>query len=154
MKNIKNEVYNALANIMFETGASKEDMNEAIKWFNEKFYDEDNEESAEMNSEEEQIHEADANVFTEDADENLVERKQMKANELVVGKKIIGVDGQAATVASYELKTSQDVVQLKATQSFAMILVVPSNVKLKLLSTGLLKLRKGGCHYGRSLYNI
>ena len=25
MKNIKNEVYNALANIMFETGASKED---------------------------------------------------------------------------------------------------------------------------------
>lgn len=86
MKNIKNEVYNALANIMFETGASKEDMNEAIKWFNEKFYDEDNEESAEMNSEEEQIHEADANVFTEDADENLVERKQMKANEFVVGK--------------------------------------------------------------------
>ena len=86
MKNIKKEVYNALANIMFETGASKEDMNEAIKWFNEKFYDEDNEESAEMNSEEEQIHEADANVFTEDADENLVERKQMKANELVVGK--------------------------------------------------------------------
>lgn len=86
MKNIKNEVYNALANIMFETGASKEDMNEAIKWFNENFYDEDNEESAEMNSEEEQIHEADANVFTEDADENLVERKQMKANELVVGK--------------------------------------------------------------------
>lgn len=86
MKNIKNEVYNALANIMFETGANKEDMNEAIKWFNEKFYDEDNEESAEMNSEEEQIHEADANVFTEDADENLVERKQMKANELVVGK--------------------------------------------------------------------
>ena len=86
MKNIKNEVYNALANIMFETGASKEDMNEAIKWFNEKFYDEDNEESAEMNSEEEQIHEADANVFTEDADENLVERKQMKANDLVVGK--------------------------------------------------------------------
>ena len=86
MKNIKNEVYNALAKIMFETGASKEDMNEAIKWFNEKFYDEDNEESAEMNSEEEQIHEADANVFTEDADENLVERKQMKANELVVGK--------------------------------------------------------------------
>lgn len=86
MKNIKNEVYNALANIMFETGASKEDMDEAIKWFNEKFYDEDNEESAEMNSEEEQIHEADANVFTEDADENLVERKQMKANELVVGK--------------------------------------------------------------------
>ena len=80
MKNIKNEVYNALANIMFETGASKEDMNEAIKWFNEKFYDEDNEESAEMNFE------ADTNVFTEDADENLVERKPMKANELVVGK--------------------------------------------------------------------
>ena len=82
MKNIKNEVYNALANIMFETGASKEDMNEAIEWFNEKFYDEDedNEESAEMNFE------ADANVFTEDDDENLVERKPMKANELVVGK--------------------------------------------------------------------
>lgn len=77
MKNIKNEVYNALANIMFETGASKEDMNE-------KFYDtdedNDNEESTEMNFE------ADTNVFTEDADENLVERKPMKANELVAGK--------------------------------------------------------------------
>lgn len=79
MKNIKNEVYNALANIMFETGASKEDMNEAIEWFNEKFYDtdedNDNEESTEMNFE------ADTNVFTEDADENLVERKPMKTNE-------------------------------------------------------------------------
>ena len=37
-KDIKNEVYNALANIMFETGASKEDMDKAINWFNEKFY--------------------------------------------------------------------------------------------------------------------
>lgn len=35
MKNIKNEVYNALANIMFETAASKEDMSKAIEWFNE-----------------------------------------------------------------------------------------------------------------------
>lgn len=43
-KDIKSEVYNALANIMFETGASEEDMNEAIKWFNEKFYVDVNEE--------------------------------------------------------------------------------------------------------------
>lgn len=43
-KDIKSEVYNALANIMFETGASKEDMNEAINWFIEKFYVDANEE--------------------------------------------------------------------------------------------------------------
>lgn len=44
MKDIKSEVYNVLANIMFETGASKEDMDKAISWFNEKFYEDANEE--------------------------------------------------------------------------------------------------------------
>ena len=43
-KDIKSEVYNALANIMFETGASKEDMDKAINWFNEQFYVDANEE--------------------------------------------------------------------------------------------------------------
>ena len=109
MKNIKNEVYNALANIMFETGASKEDMNEAIEWFNEKFYDEDNEESAEMNSE------ADTNVFTEDADENLVERKPMKANELVAGKNYwcgwAGRDGRFVRI--------ENVTRCGSTESYA-----------------------------------
>ena len=109
MKNIKNEVYNALANIMFETGASKEDMNEAIKWFNEKFYDEDNEESAEMNFE------ADTNVFTEDADENLVERKPMKANELVAGKNYwcgwAGRDGRFVRI--------ENVTRCGSTESYA-----------------------------------
>ena len=79
MKDIKSEVYKALANIMFETGASKEDMNEAIEWFNEKFYedeveveDEDNEESAEMKFEEGQIYEADTNIFIKAVDGNVV----------------------------------------------------------------------------------
>lgn len=45
MKDIKSEVYNALANIMFETGASEEDMNEAIEWFNRKFYESEEEEN-------------------------------------------------------------------------------------------------------------
>lgn len=119
MKNIKNEVYNALANIMFETGASKEDMNEAIESFNEKFYDEDedndNEESTEMNFEEEQIHEADTNVFTEDADEDLVERKPMKANELVVGKNYwcgwAGRDGRFVRI--------ENVTRCGSTESYA-----------------------------------
>lgn len=43
-KDIKSEVYNALADIMFETGASKEDMDKAINWFIEKFYVDANEE--------------------------------------------------------------------------------------------------------------
>ena len=43
-KDIKHQVYNALANIMFETGASREDMDKAINWFNEKFYEDVNEE--------------------------------------------------------------------------------------------------------------
>lgn len=43
-KDIKHQVYNTLADIMFETGASKEDMDKAINWFNEKFYEDVNEE--------------------------------------------------------------------------------------------------------------
>lgn len=43
-KDIKRDVYNALADIMFETGASKEDMDKAVNWFNEKFYVDANEE--------------------------------------------------------------------------------------------------------------
>jgi hypothetical protein len=39
MKDIRSEVYNALADIMFETGASKEDMDKAIEWFQIKFYE-------------------------------------------------------------------------------------------------------------------
>lgn len=31
MKDIRSEVYNALSEIMFKTGASKEDMNQAIE---------------------------------------------------------------------------------------------------------------------------
>lgn len=41
MRNIKSEVYNALAEIMFETGASKEDMDKAIEWFQIKFYEDE-----------------------------------------------------------------------------------------------------------------
>lgn len=40
MKNIKSEVYNALAEIMFKTGATKEEMDQAIEWFQIKFYEE------------------------------------------------------------------------------------------------------------------
>lgn len=40
MKDIKSEVYNALAEVMFKTGASKEDMDKAIEWFQIKFYEE------------------------------------------------------------------------------------------------------------------
>lgn len=38
MKDIRSEVYNALANIMFETKASKEDMDRALEWFTLRFY--------------------------------------------------------------------------------------------------------------------
>lgn len=41
MKDIRSEVYNALADIMFETGASKEDMDKAIEWFQIKFYEDE-----------------------------------------------------------------------------------------------------------------
>lgn len=38
---IKSEVYNALAEIVFKTGASKEDMDQALEWFQIHFYDEE-----------------------------------------------------------------------------------------------------------------
>jgi hypothetical protein len=38
---ITSKVYGALAEIMFKTGASKEDMDEALRWFNERFYEEE-----------------------------------------------------------------------------------------------------------------
>lgn len=38
MKDIRCEVYNALADIMFKTDASKEDMDRALEWFNVRFY--------------------------------------------------------------------------------------------------------------------
>lgn len=42
---IRSEVYEALANIMFENEGTKEDMDKALKWFNDKFYEfEDDEE--------------------------------------------------------------------------------------------------------------
>lgn len=44
MKDIRSEVYNALAEIMFKTGASKEDMDKAIEWFQIKFYEDGYEE--------------------------------------------------------------------------------------------------------------
>ena len=37
---IRSEVYKALAQIAFEHDASKEDMDKALKWFNDKFYEE------------------------------------------------------------------------------------------------------------------
>lgn len=40
---IRSEVYNALAQIAFEYDADKEDMDKALKWFNDKFYDDDEE---------------------------------------------------------------------------------------------------------------
>lgn len=36
---IRSEVYKALAQISFEHDADKEDMDKAIKWFNDKFYE-------------------------------------------------------------------------------------------------------------------
>lgn len=44
MKDIRSEVYNALSEIMFKTGASKEDMNQAIEWFQIKFYEDKHDE--------------------------------------------------------------------------------------------------------------
>lgn len=41
MKDIKSKVYNALADIMMETGATKKDMDEAIEWFQIKFYEDE-----------------------------------------------------------------------------------------------------------------
>lgn len=37
-KDIKSEVYDALSEIVMETGACQEDMEEAISWFNAQFY--------------------------------------------------------------------------------------------------------------------
>ena len=39
-KDIRSEVYNALATIIFETEASKEDMEAALEWFELHFYEE------------------------------------------------------------------------------------------------------------------
>lgn len=36
---IRSEAYEALANIMFENEGTKEDMDKALKWFNDKFYE-------------------------------------------------------------------------------------------------------------------
>lgn len=36
---IRSQVYNALANIMFETKANKEDMDDAIEWFQMHFWE-------------------------------------------------------------------------------------------------------------------
>ena len=36
---IRSKVYDALAEIMFETGASEEDMDQAIEWFQIHFYE-------------------------------------------------------------------------------------------------------------------
>lgn len=36
---IRSEVYEALAQIMFENDGTKEDMDKALKWFNDKFYE-------------------------------------------------------------------------------------------------------------------
>ena len=46
MKDIKSEVYNALVEIMFKTSATKEEMDEAIEWFQIKFYEETEEKSS------------------------------------------------------------------------------------------------------------
>ena len=37
---IRRTVYNALAQISFEHDVSEEEMNKALKWFNDKFYEE------------------------------------------------------------------------------------------------------------------
>lgn len=59
--------------------------------------------------------EADTNVFTEDADENLVERKPMKANELVAGKNYwcgwAGRDGRFVRI--------ENVTRCGSTESYA-----------------------------------
>ncbi len=38
---IRSEVYNALAQIAFEHDADKEDLDRALKWFNDKFYEDE-----------------------------------------------------------------------------------------------------------------
>lgn len=38
---IRSEVYKALANIMFENDGTKEDMDKALKWFDDKFYEDE-----------------------------------------------------------------------------------------------------------------
>ena len=38
---IRSEVYNALADVMFETGATKDDLNAALQFFWKKFWEED-----------------------------------------------------------------------------------------------------------------
>lgn len=38
---IRSEVYKALAQISFEHDASKEDIDKALEWFNDKFYEYD-----------------------------------------------------------------------------------------------------------------
>lgn len=38
---IRSEVYNALAEIMFKTGANQKDMDEAIEWFQTHFYEDE-----------------------------------------------------------------------------------------------------------------
>lgn len=39
--NIKSEVYNALADIIFKTKATKKDMNNAIEWFEIHFWEDE-----------------------------------------------------------------------------------------------------------------
>lgn len=38
---IRSKVYTALAQISFEHDARQEDMDEALKWFNDKFYEDE-----------------------------------------------------------------------------------------------------------------
>ena len=38
------KVYMALADIMFETGASHQDMDDALNWFNRKFWEDEEDE--------------------------------------------------------------------------------------------------------------
>lgn len=38
---IRRKVYDALAQIMFEYEGTKEDMDKALKWFNNKFYEDE-----------------------------------------------------------------------------------------------------------------
>lgn len=41
MKDIRSEVYNALADIMFKTGAIQDDMEQAIEWFEIHFFEDE-----------------------------------------------------------------------------------------------------------------
>ena len=38
---VRIDVYNALADIMFKTGADKGDMGDALRWFSQKFWEDD-----------------------------------------------------------------------------------------------------------------